>query len=66
MKYDGLTPSHLASAANGTPSLPTSAALNRRALITSLISRASGFAVANVASDSFRPEADLIRRLGLH
>ena len=26
----------------------------------------SGFAVANVASDSFCPEADLIRRLGLH
>src|SRR5215472_16525180 len=40
-------PSRPASAAKGTPSLPTSAALNRRALISSLTSRASGFAVAN-------------------
>jgi methylphosphotriester-DNA--protein-cysteine methyltransferase len=37
----------LTSAANGTPSLSTSVALNRRALISSLISRASGLAVAN-------------------
>ena len=40
-------PCRLANAANGTPSLPRSVALNRRALISSLTSRASGFAVAN-------------------
>ena len=37
----------LGSAANGKLSLPRSAVLKRRALISSLISRASGFAVAN-------------------
>src|SRR6516165_9809324 len=37
----------LGSAANSTSSLPRSVALNLRALISSLTSRASGFAVAN-------------------
>ena len=40
-------PCRLASAANGTPSLSRSVALNWRALISSLTSRASGFALAN-------------------
>jgi site-specific DNA recombinase len=44
---DGLTPCRLASAANGTPSHSRSAALNRRAVISSLTSRASALAVAN-------------------
>jgi hypothetical protein len=43
----GSRPSRSASAANGAPSLPMSVALNRRALISSLISRASSLAVAN-------------------
>src|SRR5215831_20623846 len=51
----------LTSAANDTPSLSTSVALNRRALISSLISRASGLAVANGSTPSIsilisRPE----------
>jgi hypothetical protein len=44
----------LVAAANGTPSLSTSVVLNRRALVSSLISRASGFAVANGSVPSIR------------
>ena len=53
-KSDALTPSRLASAANGKLSLPRSAVLKRHALISSLISRASGFAVANGSVPSMR------------
>ena len=42
-----LTPSRLASATDGTPWLSRSVVLNWRALISSLTSRASGFAMAN-------------------
>jgi hypothetical protein len=47
VKYDRLTPSCLASAAKGAPGLPTRAALKRCALISSLISRALGLAMAH-------------------
>jgi hypothetical protein len=47
VKYDRLMPSRWARAAKGTLSLSASVALNRRALSSSLIKRASGFAAAN-------------------
>ena len=68
MKYDGLTPSRLASSENGTPSLPKRAVLKRCALISSLISRASGLAVANrsVASISNLDLTPAAAQLGRH